>query len=66
MSIERIVMAFAGAMVLFSLLLAHFFGAGWLLLTAIVGVNLLMAAFTGFCPLVQLLRWFGIESGATF
>lgn len=66
MGIERIVMAFAGAMVLFSLTLAHFFGAGWLLLTGLVGANLLIAAFTGFCPLIKLLRRFGVESGGAF
>jgi hypothetical protein len=62
MSVERIVMAFAGAMVLFSLALAHFFGGWWLALTAFVGVNLLIAAFTGFCALARLLRRFGVES----
>lgn len=66
MSIDRIVMAFAGAMVLLSLALAHFFSPWWLALTALVGVNLLLAAFTGFCPLVKLLRRLGIESGAAF
>lgn len=66
MTIERIVMAVAGAMVLFSLTLAHFFGGAWLLLTVVVGVNLLIAAFTGFCPLVKLLRRFGVASGGAF
>lgn len=66
MNIARIVMAVAGAMVLLSLALAHFFGSGWLLLTLLVGVNLLIAAFTGFCPLVKLLQRFGVETGGAF
>ena len=51
MSIDRIVMAFAGTMVLLSLLLAQLFSPWWLLLTAFVGVNLLQAAFTGPLPI---------------
>lgn len=66
MTIERIVMAVAGAMVLLSLTLAHFLGQAWLPLTVVVGVNLMIAAFTGFCPLVKLLRRLGVESGGAF
>lgn len=66
MSIDRIVMAFAGAMVLLSLALAQFFGPWWLLLAAFVGVNLFQAAFTGFCPLAIILRRLGVRPGAAF
>ena len=66
MSIDRIVMAFAGTMVLLSLLLAQLFSPWWLLLTAFVGVNLLQAAFTGLCPLAMALKRFGAKSGAAF
>ncbi len=66
MSIDRIVMAFAGAMILLSLSLAHFFGEWWLLLAAFVGLNLLQAAFTRFCPLALLLKRFGCASGPAF
>lgn len=66
MSIDRIVMAFAGTVVLLSLLLAQLFSPWWLLLTAFVGVNLLQAAFTGLCPLAMALRRFGVKPGAAF
>ncbi|MBM3562710.1 MAG: DUF2892 domain-containing protein [Alphaproteobacteria bacterium] len=66
MSIDRIVMAFAGTVVLLSLLLAQLFSPWWLLLTAFVGVNLLQAAFTGLCPLAMALKRFGAKSGAAF
>jgi Zn-dependent protease len=66
MSIDRIVMAFAGTMILLSLLLAQLFSPWWLLLTAFVGVNLLQAAFTGLCPLAMALKRFGARSGAAF
>ncbi|MGD9543348.1 MAG: DUF2892 domain-containing protein [Methylocystis sp.] len=66
MSIDRIIMAFAGTVVLLSLLLAQLFSPWWLLLTAFVGVNLLQAAFTGLCPLAMALKRFGAKSGAAF
>lgn len=66
MSIDRIVFAFAGAMTLLSLVLAHYASPYWLLLAAFVGLNLLQAAFTGFCPLASLLRRLGVRPGAAF
>ena len=45
----------AGGMVLISLLLAHFFNPWWLLLAVFVAVNLIQAAFTGFCPAEKIL-----------
>jgi len=59
-------MAFAGLMILGSLLLAKIFSPYWLLLTAFVGANLLQSAFTGFCPLAMLLRRLGLRPGAAF
>ena len=66
MSIDRIVLAFAGAMILASLLLGHFVNPNWHWFTAFVGANLLQSAFTGFCPLALILRKAGIRSGAAF
>jgi Zn-dependent protease len=66
MTIDRIIMAFAGAMNLMSLGLAYFFGPWWLLLAAFVGLNLFQAAFTGFCPLALILKKFGAKPGAAF
>ena len=66
MSIDRIVMAFAGAMVLLSVTLAHFFSPWWVLLAAFVGLNLLQASFTGICPLAMALKRFGVKPGAAF
>ncbi len=66
MSIDRVVMAFAGAMVLLSVTLAHFVSPWWLLMTGFVGLNLFQSAFTGFCPLAMILRRFGVKPGAAF
>jgi hypothetical protein len=66
MSIDRIVLAFAGSMVLLSLLLAHYLTPHWLWLAVFVGLNLLQSAFTGFCPLAILLKKVGARPGAAF
>jgi hypothetical protein len=66
MSIDRIVMAFAGAMILLSVTLAHFFSPWWVLLAGFVGLNLFQAAFTGFCPLAMMLKRMGVKPGAAF
>lgn len=63
MSIDRIVMAFAGSVVLISVVLAHFVNTNWLWLTVFVGANLLQASFTGFCPLAVVLKWIGCRPG---
>ena len=66
MNIDRAVMAFAGAMVLLSLALAHFVSPLWLWLTAFVGLNLLQASLTGFCPAAMLFRRLGVAKGSAF
>jgi hypothetical protein len=66
MSIDRIVHAFAGSMVIVSLLLAHFVSPWWLLLAAFVGVNLLQSSITGFCPLAIILKKAGFSPGCAF
>lgn len=66
MTIDRLVLRFAGTVVLLSLLLAHFHSPWWLWLTAFVGANLLQSSFTGFCPLAMILRRLGARPGAAF
>ena len=63
MNVDRAIFAFAGIMVLASLLLAHFFSPLWLWLTAFVGFNLLQSSVTGFCPAAIVLRKLGIPEG---
>lgn len=66
MSIDRFVMAFAGGMILISLLLAWIHSPYWLILTAFVGANLFQASFTGFCPLAIILKKLGLQPGVAF
>ncbi|MCB1865657.1 MAG: DUF2892 domain-containing protein [Chromatiales bacterium] len=66
MSIDRVVMAFAGVVILASVLLAHYHNVNWLWLTGFVGLNLLQSAFTGWCPLARILKATGTKPGAAF
>lgn len=66
MSIDRAVMAFAGMMILVSLVLSHFHSPYWLLLTGFVGLNLVQASFTGFCPAAMIFKRLGCKSGTAF
>lgn len=66
MTIDRAVMAFAGAMILLSLVLSQTVSPYWLYFTAFVGLNLLQASFTGFCPLAGILARLGVKPGAAF
>ena len=66
MNVDRAVLAFAGVMVLASVLLAWLVSLYWLLLTVFVGLNMLHAAFTGFCPAAIAFRKLGIRGGSAF
>ena len=66
MNIDRAILAWAGFVVLVSLLLGHFVSPYWYWLTAFAGANLLQSSFTGFCPLVFVLRRLGVQPGSAF
>lgn len=56
MSLEHAVEAFAGLMVLLSVVLTQWVHPGFVWLTVFVGANLFQQAFTGFCPAAIVLR----------
>lgn len=66
MNLDRAVMAFAGVMILISLALTHFVSPWWWLFTAFIGLNLLQASFTGFCPAAMIFKKLGVGSGCAF
>jgi len=66
MTIDRIVLAFAGSVILISLGLAHLHSPNWLWVSAFVGANLLQASVTAFCPLAMLLKLIGVRPGQAF
>lgn len=66
MSIDRAVMALAGALVLISLALAYWVHPLWIWLTVFVGANLLQASFTGWCPAALIFKALGAKPGQAF
>ncbi|HEY9142895.1 MAG TPA: DUF2892 domain-containing protein [Arenimonas sp.] len=66
MNLDRAVMAFAGVMILISAVLVYFVSPWFLLFTAFIGLNLLQASFTGFCPAAMIFRKLGFNTGCAF
>ncbi len=62
MTAERVLMAFAGFMVLLSVVLTWFVHPYWLWLTVFVGANLFQSAFTGFCPAMMVIKKLGFKT----
>jgi hypothetical protein len=66
MTIDNAVLSFAGFMVLLGLALGFWVSPWWFLLIAFVGLNLLQAGITGFCPAATILKKFGVKPGCAF
>jgi hypothetical protein len=66
MTIDRAVMLFAGFMILVSLGLGFYVSSWWYLLTAFVGLNMIQASITGFCPAAMIFKKFGCPAGMAF
>ena len=66
MNIDRTVFAVAGLFILASVALSQLHSVYWLGFTAFVGLNMLQAAFTGFCPMAIMLKAIGKEPGCAF
>lgn len=66
MSVDRAVMAFAGCIILVSLVLGWWVSPYWFLLTAFAGANMLQASLTGFCPAAIVFKKLGLRSGVAF
>lgn len=66
MSLDRTVLAFAGFMVLLSVVLTLTVSPLFVWFTAFIGANMLQSAFTGFCPAAMIFRKLGIKPGCAF
>jgi DUF2892 family protein len=56
MKMEQIIRAIAGLFILVSLILGYLVSPYWYLFTAFVGLNLFQSAFTGLCPMENILE----------
>jgi len=61
MTIEAALRLVAGTFLLLSLALAHYVSPNWLWFTAFIGLNLVQSAFTGWCPMMAILRRVGLK-----
>lgn len=66
MTVDRAVLMFAGLMILISLALGYYVSSYWYLLTAFVGLNLIQASMTGFCPAALVFKKLGCKAGVAF
>lgn len=63
MTLENIIRAFAGFMILLSVALTLWVSPHFVWLTVFVGANLLQSAFTGICPAAALFKRLGFKPG---
>lgn len=66
MTLDKTVMAFAGVMILLSVVLTATVSPMFMWFTVFIGVNLIQSSFTGFCPAAIIFRKLGIKSGCAF
>ena len=66
MSLDRSILAFAGIMVLLSVVLTVWVSPYFVWFTVFIGANLLQSAFTGFCPAASIFKRFGVKPGCAF
>lgn len=59
--VDAALRAIAGSFVLLSLALGWWVHPGFYLFTAFVGLNLLQSGFTGWCPMMTILRKAGLK-----
>ncbi len=66
MTLDRAVLAFAGVMILVSVVLTVYVSPLWMWFTVFIGLNLLQSAFTKKCPAAWVFSKFGVKSGCAF
>jgi len=66
MTLDRSVLAFAGAMVLLSVVLTVWVSPDFAWFTVFIGLNMIQSAFTGFCPAAYAFRKLGVRPGTAF
>jgi hypothetical protein len=65
-NLDRAVLLLAGFMILLSVALGYFVHPGFFGFTAFVGLNMMQAALTGFCPAALIFSKCGLASGCAF
>jgi hypothetical protein len=66
MTLDRAVLIFAGCVVLLGIFLSVTVHPWWIALSAFAGLNMIQAAFTGFCPAAMAFKKLGVRPGTAF
>ncbi len=66
MTVDRAVFVFAGLVILVGVALAHYVSPWWTLLPVFAALNMVQAAFTGFCPAAMVFKKLGVKPGPAF
>ena len=66
MSLERAILLIVGSIIVVTVLLAVYHSPYWLWITGLLGLHLVQASFTGFCPVVRTLKSMGYQSRPSF
>lgn len=61
MNVDAWLRAIAGTFILLSLILGYAVSPWFYLFTAFVGLNLLQSGFSGWCPMMSILRRMGVR-----
>jgi hypothetical protein len=61
MTVDRYLRMLAGAFVMLSLALGYWVSPYWYWFTGFVGLNLFQSAFTNWCPMMTILRKWGVR-----
>lgn len=61
MTVNAALRLIAGFFVLISVILGYYFSPYFYLFTAFVAVNLMQSAFSGWCPMMAILRKAGLK-----
>ena len=63
MTMERWLRLIAGALILISIVLSQLHSPMWLIAAGIFSFSLFQSGFTNWCPLMVILRFFGVKDG---
>jgi hypothetical protein len=63
MTMERWLRLLGGAFVLLGIALSRVYSENWLILSAVVGFSLFQSGFTNWCPMMLILKLFGVKNG---
>jgi hypothetical protein len=64
-NLERMLRIIAGAFVLASLALGTWVNHNWYWFTAFVGANLFQSGFSGWCPMITILKKLGFKEAGS-